>query len=744
MIRDLFNSIRKKGLTAVVFCAAAFCVYAEVSFESPDLNENNQLVFNVTHSISGSPSYSTGFMADASTLSGIRILTCYPEKMEVLSKGAVLQIRNRYGSARYSTADNTISWIKRTDSIPSFSSKQEPQSVSPDGKWICYIKKTQVSSGELILKNASTMQETVLNKHAEFDFERVPVLWNPESTSLLYEKGDSIYFCDPKAAFQKVQMSEDFRKIGKGSIAGVCWANSKNLIYLDRDLVYRISSNELYTRALYSKMVGSGTVIGRLPVKFDGRYDKFSVNVRGDSLVLIQGDKIVSLFKIAGDGFEYLQSVYSKPVTDIGGTIIDIDAFWSADSKCLLWVNSLGYEDGTKKASVYSLGADLKFLAIIEGASKPVLSEDSKKLCYAQGNSLFVYDTSSWQMIDRLDGEPIVSFAWSGNSKIYAGGVSTVREWIIGGSNLNRVLFLSSCARVFWKSSSAVCAQDSHNPKIFYDMDLIAGTWKPVESSDILIVGDGRLQNGRYRVFISTTPNQKFANSLYIRTLSGKAVTNPLFPDTAVKSDSLKKVALVIDLLDDASGLSRVLATLKEYNVPATFFVNGEFIRRYPKETKQIAKSGFNAGSMFFTNADLTTKGFVVDEDFIRRGLARNEDEFYAATGKELSLLWHAPFYKSNDSIKKSGEACGYRYVEAGRFSLDTITLEEAALGRPGYLSASQMISFYAENATSLSVIPVSTGISSGSRTDYLYEKLDLLIGTLINEEYEIVDVTEL
>jgi len=41
-------------------------------------------------------------------------------------------------------------------------------------------------------------------------------------------------------------------------------------------------------------------------------------------------------------------------------------------------------------------------------------------------------------------------------------------------------------------------------------------------------------------------------------------------------------------------------------------------------------------------------------------------------------------------------------------------------------------------------VIPVSTGISSGSRTDYLYEKLDLLIGTLINEEYEIVDVTEL
>ena len=32
---------------------------------------------------------------------------------------------------------------------------------------------------------------------------------------------------------------------------------------------------------------------------------------------------------------------------------------------------------------------------------------------------------------------------------------------------------------------------------------------------------------------------------------------------------------------------------------------------------------------MFFSLTDLTQNDFIIDEDFIRRGLARNEDEFY-------------------------------------------------------------------------------------------------------------------
>lgn len=747
MKKDSFFRLNKILVLAVVFFATAFCVYADISFEDPDLNPENKIVFTVSHEIPGSKSYSTAFMADAATLSGIKILTCYPEKMELLSKGAVLQIRNRYGTARFATGDSTLSWVTRTDSVPWSASHQTPQSVSPDGKWICYVKKTGGARGELILKNASTLQETILNKVADFSYDKVPVLWNPDSSSLLYEKEGTVYFCDPKAAFQKVQMTEEFRKIGAGSIRSVFWANSKTLIYIDRDLIYRVGSNELYTRGLYSQMVGSGTVIGRLPVKFDSRYDKFSVNSRVNALSLVQANKIVSLFRLKNEGFEYLETIYSKPFTDVSGTVIDCNTFWSYDSKCLVWVNTLGFEDGAKKSAVYSLASDLKLLAIISDAGEPVVSEDCKKICYSQGKSLFVYDISLWKLIDRLDGEKFSSYLWNGNSMIYAGGQSTVREWVISNaerSGSSRILFLSSAKKVFWKSPSSICALDSIKKDTFYDYDMVSGTWTSTESSETVNVGEPTLQNGRYRVFTGATPNKKFANTLYVRTLAGKSVTNPLFPETAVKADGLKKVSIVVDALDDSTGLSRILYTLKEYGISSTFFVNGEFIRRYPKETKQIIKSGFDCGSMFFTNADLTIKGFVVDEDFIRRGLARNEDEFFEATGKELIPVWHAPFYKSKESIKKYGNSCGYRYIEAGRFSLDTITLEDAANGKPGYLSASQIIEFYAENSTDGSVIPLSAGIACGTRSDYLYEKLDLLIGTLLDEGFVIVDVNGL
>jgi hypothetical protein len=187
--------------------------------------------------------------------------------------------------------------------------------------------------------------------------------------------------------------------------------------------------------------------------------------------------------------------------------------------------------------------------------------------------------------------------------------------------------------------------------------------------------------------------------------------------------------------------LTRILSVLKEYDVPATFFVNGEFVRRYPSETKQVAASGYECASLFFTNADLTGKGFVVDADFIRRGLARNEDEFYAATGKELSLFWHAPFYRVSADMKKAANASGYRYVDCGKWSLDTQTFEEALRRNEHYLTASEIISYYAANAHDMTIIPVITGISKGSRSDYLYDKLDLLITALWDAGYEIVPI---
>ncbi len=735
-----------KRILEAVFFSVSLCVSAEISFENPEINSKDRILFTVKHDVTGSPSYRTAFSGDAKTLLAPKILTCYPEKMELLSKGSVLQIRNRWGTARYSLSDSKLSWITRTDSIPENAQLLSPQSVSPDGKWLCCIKKTGVVEGELILRNASTLQETVLDKNARPDYENIPVKWSPDSSCFLYEKDGTIYFCEPKAVFQKVQLSEEYRKIGTGSINSVCWANSKTLIYVARDLIYRINANELYTRGLYSSVIEPGTVCGRLPVIFDEKHDEFSVNQKAGTMVFVQNKKIVSLFKLEESGFEYVNPLVSKTVTGAGGTVTAVKVFWTGDARCVLWLNLLSYENGAQKASFYSLGTELEYLASVNYFVEPQISPDGKKICFAQGETLFVYDINSWTETARLEGEKTVSFVWGSDCVIYAGGESTVRKWNFGlesgALEEDTLLFLSAASRVFWKSDTVVFAEDAVKKGVFYEFDGLNGSWS--KSQETEPVSCGSVQNGRYRVYAGNSVNSNFKNALFVRTLSGKAVTRTYFPQTMEKRQVPAKIILAVDALDDASGLSSILYVLKKYKVPATFFINGEFIRRYPKETVQIAKSGCECGSMFFTALDLTSKDFVVDEDFVRRGLARNEDEFFQVTGKELSLLWHAPFYKATAEVKKAGENCGYAYVEAGRFSLDSITLEEAARGKPGYLSAMELVSFYAQNLQKGTVIPISTGSSSGTRSDWLYEKLDLLISLLLSDGYEFVTFGQL
>lgn len=729
-------------LMAAIFCAA-FTLSAEIFFENPDINSHNQVLFSVRHDLPGSPAYKTIFLGDAAKSGGAKILTCYPEKMEVLSGGAILQIRNRYGTARYATADATLAWIHRSDSVPAESIRLGPQSVSPDGKWLCYVRKTGIATGELILKNASTFTETMLDEHADFSFESVPVAWSPDSSTVVYEKNGEIYFCDPKAAFQQVQMTESFRKIGTGKISAVSWANNKTLIYIDHDVIYRVNANELYTRGMYAPMVGSGTVIGRLPIAFNSLEDHFFVNETVSKLIVLQGTHVISSYTLQSKGFAYLAADYSKPFTDIRGSVIGFNLYWAGNDSALLWVDLISNEDGSKCGTVYRLGTDLRQLSVIDSPGKPLLSPDGKSLAFSSGDSLYVYDIADWRNTGRLRGEKQISYAWNGNDTLYTGGISSVRAWKLTGEDKNapRLLFLSTAKTAFWKNDTLIVAQDVSNDAAFYAYDMARNVWQKTLEADEKTIPQYKVQNGRFRVFVGSTANRLYNNSLYVRNLTGGVENKALFPATAVKTPARKRVVLAFDATDSADGLARILSVLGEYAVPATFFVNGEFIRRYPTESKQLAMSGYECASMFFTNADLTGKGFVVDEDFIRRGLARNEDEFYGLTGKELSLFWHAPHYRVTEKMKKAGTDSGYRYVDCGKWSLDTQTFEQAISQKENYLTASEIISYYAEYAQDTTIIPVTTGISKGSRSDYLYDKLDLLITALWDAGFEIVPI---
>ena len=128
-----------------------------------------------------------------------------------------------------------------------------------------------------------------------------------------------------------------------------------------------------------------------------------------------------------------------------------------------------------------------------------------------------------------------------------------------------------------------------------------------------------------------------------------------------------REVALVFDAVDAVEGLASILSTLEEYGIRATFFVNGEAVRRYPDAVREIAEAGHEVGSLFFTHFNMTDARFQVDGEFIKHGLARAEDEYHAVTGRELALLWHAPLLPRQLPDRRGGPGAELHLRQPGR-----------------------------------------------------------------------------
>ena len=107
-------------LTRKIFlalCAAAFfCApfFAEITFSSVNLNDNDEVLFSLGHKISGSTEYSTVFkgrIKDGKAEYFPRAVTCFPERMTVF--GGVL-ILSGVWETRWRIPENRQRWIRQS------------------------------------------------------------------------------------------------------------------------------------------------------------------------------------------------------------------------------------------------------------------------------------------------------------------------------------------------------------------------------------------------------------------------------------------------------------------------------------------------------------------------------------------------------------------------------------------------------------------------------------------------------
>ncbi len=727
-------------------------IFGAVHFSSVDLNSQNTLLFSVSADNPWNPHYEALFQASADG-SHVQILSCFPERMELLENGATLQIRNWFGTARFSAENQALVWSSTT---PIFE-KGEPlvynppdlHLASPDGNWSIYLRKTDVAKAELILVDEQDDIQTILAVDVPYDTQTVPAKWAKDSSFFVYQKNGNVYFAEPSMFFKTTQIDEKYRTLGTGSINSVYWVPNGSLVFASGRDLFSIPKNELYTRSLYSSVVGAGKRIGYLPAEFDPQHDKFWLNNTGTAVLYVQNNANLWMYELksAMGG----KTAFVAPYVSLPAQSVSVDVFWTADNLPVIWVEQLyqgklatlafGMLKGRTKTG--RVGYDISSLIIPLDSSKPTLSPDGKKFAFCSGDALYVYDAKTWKPVEVYKEEKVYQYLWAKNDALFVGGSETIRSWNLT-TKVQHVLFLSSARKFGFSANGQNVLAEAGGKVLSFNQS--TGLWRV---SNEKIERKPSVQNENVRVFIDDSRNGYYENAIFVRSVSGQSYTRPLLAEPKAGepgSYAVRKpvVALAFDAADSDAGLTQILATLAHNGVKGTFFINGEFMRRFPTGVREIVAAGHQCGSLFFSTMDLAASGYSVDENFIIQGLARNEDEFFNLTGTDMSPVWHTPQYLTNEVINAAGERAGYEFVKLGIAPADWVTVEMSHELPGHYKDSYELAAWVASQLKDGATISVQTGISSGTRNDYLYDYLDELICAILAEGYDIVPYTQL
>lgn len=753
-----------KRILAAAAALALFleAAWADIGFLSPDINPSGDVLFSLKADIPGAGAFTTLFRKRISD-GTLEQLTFYPEALESLAGGSILQVRNRLGTGRIDTKTLTFAWVRETtpfvDGGTPLLGRLPDTAASPDGRWLVSVEPTGPASGRLSIYDITKSIKREIS--AKVERGSLPVAWSPDSSVLVYELGGVLYFARPEHFFSSASLPQEYRVIGPGKISSVAWYDVNRLLYVRGDSVYRVQASELLSRSLYGPLIGAGTLAGKIPVPFVPETDRFSSSPEGDAVIFAQRNRNVYYTTLAGDDYVEFGRPARYPYLLLPGNTARIVTVWSGSGIPSIFTESV--EDGSRRTKAWRLsvsGGNSLFESVeIPADTRWVeMSPSRTHAALRTSNAVSIRDASTWAEKALFREEPVVRAVWADDSSLFIGGAETLRRWTFTTGSSVKYLYSEVSSPSWDQTSQVITASAPLSGKIAWQKGMQwsqAPDLKPRAPSG---------SNGTWRLYVDSSGGF-FSNMIYLRAATGPGGTAPLIQEPPLRFDPLGKesdsgvdgsvvshgsrsgareVALVFDAMDGLEGLPELLNTLSTYGIRATFFINGEFIRQHPAAVNEIVKAGHQTASLFFTPWDLSSPKYRIDEDFVIRGLSRNEDDFYNATGQELSLLWHAPWYVTSPLILSAAEKAGYKTVSPDVSVLDWVTLEQ---GRhmPGlYKSVPDLIDSILSQKKPGSIIPVRIGHAEGGREDWLCDRIPVLVNALIESGYRIVTVDDL
>lgn len=142
-------------------------------------------------------------------------------------------------------------------------------------------------------------------------------------------------------------------------------------------------------------------------------------------------------------------------------------------------------------------------------------------------------------------------------------------------------------------------------------------------------------------------------------------------PNANVTSEELKKYGAyyigdtnkkVIYLTFDAgyeNGYTiKILDVLKKHNVPATFFIVGNYIKTSPDLVKRMIEEGHHVGNHTFSHPNMSK---MASKDAFRKELEDLEHVFEKATGQKMIKYYRPPQGKYSESNLRRANELGYK-----------------------------------------------------------------------------------
>ena len=759
-----------------------FTVGGQVTFGGLDLTDGNRLLFHARTTVPQFGAYDTAFLADLDG-EAFSQLSFFPERLSVLGSTGQIQIQNRFGVFR--TPQHRSD--ERLDAATLLSAGPQPLpylsafvhgdnvqsgktlrvAASPDGRYLSALRPTSAAFADLVLYDTLADQEFVISRRVEIDIDRNPSLWSPDGTFFVYTKsGRLLYFSLDQQRNGRV-LAEELRDLGAGNLNSVRWADRNTLYYVSGTLVYRVLGAEFFARSLYQDLPSVGTIVGKLPYNVDPSFDRFWISPTGDKVILDKDGRNLITFVLQPDDFTSVGRTISLPYLYLPRNTRVERLVWAPDDTVTIF--TAGIRAGDDASALYRLDlSDLeRYNGIAAIGGRDVLgiapTRDGARVLLWYRDRVEVRNQSDWSVQTTIAGDELLHAAWSGANELVIATKRSIERVDIGSRRPKRTLIALS------RVDEYRFAADSGAPIV-----RVADQWYRAEERSWREIAappdeyEPGMATEQFRVYLERLASGSYDTMIMVRNVASfgtralfppPTITYEAFPETDDPIDFTvfsrgsrirgREVALVFNAIDSIAGLTEILGTLSEYGVRATFFVNGDVIRQHPGAVREIADSGHEVGSLFYTHFDMASAKFAITRDFVQEGLARNEDEYFDLTGRELSLLWHAPFYFVSPELLEASQAMNYAYIGRDVDSLDWVAQYDATGISRLYRRSADIIETVMEQKRPGSIIAMTVGRAGDDqlrtgRDDYLFERLDVLMNALLVRGYRMVTVSTL